>query len=180
MQQIQIKDKRFQISISAKKIQQEVRRMASEINRDLADVEPLFLVVLNGAFMFASDLVKLINIPCHVSFVKLASYAGTGSTGVVKELIGLDEPVEGRNVVVVEDIVDTGLTMEKILQTLTAHKVKSVRVATLFHKPEALLRPLTLDYTGLKIPNDFIVGYGLDYDGLGRNLQHIYKIIVEE
>lgn len=176
MQTIQIKDKTFEIAISSDKIQQEVQRIANEINRDLASNEPLFLVILNGAFIFAADLIKKINIPCNISFAKLSSYKGTESSGVVHELIGIDENIEERTIVVIEDIVDTGITMEKIIQTLKSKKAKAIKIATLFHKPEALLRNIELHYVGMNIPNDFIVGYGLDYDGFGRNLDQIYKI----
>ncbi len=174
---IQIKDKSFEISIPSAAILKEVKRMADEINKDLAEAKPLFLVVLNGAFMFASDLMKELDIECEISFVKLASYQGTGSTGKVKELIGLNEDIKGRTVVVVEDIVDTGITMEQILQSLHALQPKQVKIATFFHKPEALQKALSLDYVGMNIPDNFIVGYGLDYDGLGRNLKDIYTLI---
>ncbi|MDR1679457.1 MAG: hypoxanthine phosphoribosyltransferase [Prevotellaceae bacterium] len=174
---IQIKDKQFQISIPAEKIQHEVQRLADEINRDMAGKEPVFLVILNGAFVFASDLIKKIHIPCRVSFVKLASYEGTGSTCNVKEIIGLSESLENQSVVVVEDIVDTGITMDCILRNLQSLHAKEVRVASFFHKPEALQKPIALDYVGMTIPNDFIVGYGLDYDGFGRNLADIYTLI---
>jgi hypoxanthine phosphoribosyltransferase len=176
---VQIKDKTFELSIPAAQINLAVDRIAKEIDRDLTGKEPLFLVVLNGAFMFASDLMKKVTIPCQISFVKLASYQGTGSTGKMKELIGLNEDITDRTVVVVEDIVDTGFTMEKIISTLQAKHPKEIRVATFFHKPEALQRPVPLNYVGMKIPNDFIVGYGLDYDGLGRNLADIYVLKTE-
>lgn len=174
---IQIKDKRFEISIPSEKILKAVKNVAEQINKDLAGTEPLFLVVLNGAFMFAADLMKQVNIPCEISFVKLASYQGTGTTGKVKELIGLNENIEGRTVVVVEDIVDTGITMDQIITTLKTRHPKDIRVATFFNKPEALQKDVPLNYVGMQIPNDFIVGYGLDYDGFGRNLADIYTLI---
>jgi hypoxanthine phosphoribosyltransferase len=177
MKEVQLKDKRFRIDISGDKIMEQVERVASEINRDLKGKKPLFLVVLNGAFMFAADLLKNIDIDCEVSFVKLASYQGTSSTEKVKELIGLNEDLTGRVVVVVEDIVDTGFTMENIITDLLRLKATEVHVATLLFKPEAFQKKFKIDYIGLSIPNDFIVGYGLDYDGLGRNLKDIYKII---
>lgn len=173
---IQIKDKCFEISIPSEKILAEVKRMAKQINADLAEAKPLFLVVLNGAFMFASDLMKEISIPCEISFVKLSSYHGTKTSGKVKELIGLNEKIKGRTVVVIEDIVDTGVTMQRIINSLKAKQPKEVLIATFFHKPEALIKQVHLDYVGMHIHNDFIVGYGLDYDGLGRNLKDIYTL----
>jgi hypoxanthine phosphoribosyltransferase len=176
---VQIKDIHFEISIPSEQILKEVKRIAEEINRDLDGKNPIFLVILNGAFMFASDLMKEISIPCEISFVKLASYHGTQSTGKVKELIGLHENLENRTVVVVEDIVDTGITMSKIIHALKTKRPKEIHIATFFNKPEALQKPVKLDYVGMHIPNDFIVGYGLDYDGYGRNLKDIYTRISE-
>ena len=169
MSVIQIKDKRFKTFIPEEKILQEVARVAGEINRDLKDCNPLFLSVLNGSFMFTADLMKHLEIPCEISFVKLASYEGTSSSGKVKELVGLNESIEGRTVVIVEDIVDTGLTMQRLLETL--------RIATLLVKPDKLKVDLDIHYVAMNIPNDFIVGYGLDYDGLGRNYRDIYTVI---
>lgn len=177
MKEVQLKDKRFRIDTSSETILKNVGRIAAEINADLVGKKPLFLVVLNGAFMFASDLMKNINIDCEISFVKLASYQGTQSTEKVKELIGLNEDLKGRTVVVVEDIVDTGITMEGIIADLQNRGVVDLRIATLLYKPMAFQKEYKIDYIGMEIPNDFIVGYGLDYDGLGRNLQAIYKII---
>ncbi len=177
MKTVKIKDKEFSLSISGETIQQEISRVATSIDKDLADKNPLFLCVLNGSFMFAADLMKQISIPCEVSFVKLASYSGTSSTGNTKELIGLNESIEGRTVVVVEDIVDTGHTMKGLLEQLHSLKPAQIRIATLLYKPQALKVDLELDYVALEIPNDFIVGYGLDYDGQGRNLPDIYKIV---
>ncbi len=177
MKEVQLNDKRFRINIAGDNILKEVKRIASEINLDLADKKPLFIVVLNGAFMFASDLMKNIDIDCEISFVKLASYQGTKSTEKVKELIGLNEDLTNRHIVVVEDIVDTGITMEGIIADLHEENVAEVRIATLLFKPNAFQKDYKVDYIGIEIPNDFIVGYGLDYDGLGRNLQDIYKII---
>ncbi|MCK5857484.1 MAG: hypoxanthine phosphoribosyltransferase [Bacteroidales bacterium] len=177
MQEITLKDKSFRINISEADILTQVKRVANEINQDLNGKKPLFLVVLNGAFMFAADLMKNIAIDCEISFVKLASYQGTHSTEKVKELIGLNEDLEGRTIVVVEDIVDTGITMEGIIKDLFAKGVKEVRIATLLFKPQAFQKDYKVDYIGMDIPNDFIVGYGLDYDGLGRNFKDIYKII---
>jgi len=179
MKIIEIKDKRFSLSIPEVEIQAAVRRVAEDINRDIADKNPLFICVLNGAFMFAGDLMKTINFPCEITFIKLSSYDGLYTTGAVKEIIGLNESVVGRNVVVVEDIVDTGITMERILSSLRAKGANEIKVATFLQKPDALQRDITVDYVAMKIPNDFIVGYGLDYDGYGRNLKDIYTVIQE-
>lgn len=177
METIQIRDKQFRLSIESEKIQEAVKNVAEAINRDLAGKDPLFICVLNGAFMFAADLMKTVNIPCEITFIKLSSYEGLYTTGAVKEVIGLNESVVGRTIVVVEDIVDTGITMDKILASLAAKGAKEVRVATFLQKPEALQKDITVDYVAMKIPNDFIVGYGLDYDGYGRNLKDIYTVI---
>lgn len=174
---IAIKDKRFQISITEIEIQQAVTRVATQINQDLAGKNPLFLCVLNGAFMFASDLMKQINFPCEISFVKLASYQGTTSTGTIKEMIGINESIAGRNIVIVEDIVDTGFTMQNIIKTLQQKGAEEIHVCTFLQKPEALKCNIDVHYAAIKIPNDFIVGYGLDYDGYGRNLKEIYTVI---
>ena len=174
---IQIKDKKFALSIPEAEIQAAVRRVAEDINRDLAETNPLFICVLNGAFMFAGDLMKTINFPCEITFIKLSSYEGLYTTGTVKEIIGLNESVVGRSVVVVEDIVDTGITMERILESLRAKGASDIHVATFLQKPDALQRDITVDYVAMKIPNDFIVGYGLDYDGYGRNLKDIYTVV---
>lgn len=144
---------------------------------DLKDEKPLFVSVLNGSFMFTADLMKYLDMPCEVSFVKLASYEGTSSTGKVKELVGLNDDITGRTVVIVEDIVDTGLTMQRLVETLKARNPKEVRIATLLVKPDKLQVPLDIHYVAMNIPNDFIVGYGLDYDGLGRNYRDIYTVI---
>jgi hypoxanthine phosphoribosyltransferase len=177
MKEVQLHDKRFSISISAEKIDQAIQVVADKINRDYKGKRPLFLIVLNGAFMFASDLLKKITIDCETSFVKLSSYSGTTSTHVVRELIGLDEALNDRDVIVIEDIIDTGITMENTIQKLKHLQAKDVKIATLLYKPNAFQKDYAIDYVGIEIPNDFIVGYGLDYDGLGRNLPCIYKII---
>jgi hypoxanthine phosphoribosyltransferase len=179
MQIIQIHDKKFTLSIPEAEIQKAVRDVAEAINNDLSESNPLFICVLNGAFMFVADLMKTINFPCEITFIKLSSYEGLYSTGDVKEVIGLNESVVGRNVVVVEDIVDTGITMERILNSLNAKGAKSIKVATFLQKPDALQRDIQIDYIAMKIPNDFIVGYGLDYDGYGRNLKEIYTVVAE-
>lgn len=174
---LKIKDKKFEVFIKEAEIQQSIRQVAEEINRDLAGKNPLFLIVLNGAFMFAADLMKSVDIECQLSFVKLSSYAGTNTTQVVRELIGLDEPLTGRSVVLVEDIVDTGHTMSHLLDKLKNLGAKEVKIATLAFKPDAFLYDYPIDYIGMEIPNDFIVGYGFDYDGYGRNSADIYKIV---
>lgn len=177
MSNIQIKDKQFRLSIPDIKIQEAVKQVAEQINRDLAGSNPLFICVLNGAFMFAGDLMKQISFPCEITFVKLSSYDGIYTTGKVKEIIGLNESIVGRNVVVVEDIVDTGITMERILSSLKAKGASDIHVATFLQKPDALQRDIQVNYVAMKIPNDFIVGYGLDYDGYGRNLKDIYTVV---
>ena len=179
MDTIQIKDKQFSISIKEEDILKEVKRVADEINRDLKDKNPLFLSVLNGSFMFTADLIKHIAIPCEVSFVKLASYQGVSSTGTIKEVIGINEDIAGRTIVIVEDIVDTGLTMQRLIETLGTRHPKEILIASLLVKPEKLKVKLDINYVAMEIPNDFIVGYGLDYDGYGRNYPDIYTVVEE-
>jgi hypoxanthine phosphoribosyltransferase len=179
METIVIHDKQFRLSIPESEIQAAVKKVGKQISIDLEGQNPLLIGVLNGAFMFAADLMKNISIPCEITFVKLASYDGIYSTGSVKEILGLNESVIGRNVVVVEDIVDTGITMERILNSLTVKGAASIRVATFLQKPDALQRDIKIDYIAMKIPNEFIVGYGLDYDGYGRNLRDIYTVVAE-
>ncbi len=145
----------------------------------MADKNPLFLAVLNGSFMYASDLMKFINIPCEISFVKVASYAGTESSGKVTEVIGLNEDITGREIVIVEDIVDTGHTMERMLEILKKKNPANIHISTLLLKPGKLQVPLDIEYAAMEIPNDFIVGYGLDYDQQGRNLRDIYTLVQE-
>ena len=177
MKTIKVLDKEFGLYIPQEKIETNIQKVAEQINRDLDGKNPLFLVVLNGAFMFASELFKRLTIPCEISFVKLSSYAGTETTSVVRELIGLDHSLEGRKVVVVEDIVDTGHTIRYTLQKIKDLKASDVRIATLFFKPKSFQYDYPIDYKGMEIGNEFIVGYGLDYDQQGRNLPDIYKII---
>jgi len=176
MKTIKVDDKRFSIYLKAPEIEQAVDEIAVKINHDLEGADPLFLVVLNGAFIFASDLLKKITIPCEISFVKLSSYVGTKSTSIIRELIGLDEVVSGRTVVILEDIIDTGLTMGATIEKMKKLEAKDVRIATLLFKPNAFKMNYQINYIGIKIPNDFIVGYGLDYNGYGRNYPEIYKI----
>lgn len=176
---IQIHDKKFIRSITEEEIQAAVKRVGEAINREMADTNPLFICVLNGAFMFAGDLMKIVNFPCEITFVKLSSYEGLITTGNVKEVLGLNESVVNRNVIVIEDIVDTGITMEKIIGSLLAKGAKDIKVVTFLQKPEALQRDIKVDYVAFKISNQFIVGYGLDYNGYGRNLKEIYTVVEE-
>jgi len=177
MNSIKVHDKVFVKSIGSEQIEQAVHSISAKINQDLAGKNPLFLIVLNGAFMFASDLLKRITIPCQISFVKLSSYIGTRTTSAVRELIGLDEVLTGRTVVIVEDIIDTGITMGVTIDKLKKLEAAEVFIATLLFKPDSFQMNFDINYIGLKIPNDFIVGYGLDYNGHGRNYPDIYKII---
>ncbi len=174
---VKIKDKTFKTSIPEAEILKHVKEVADRINRDMADKNPLFLAVLNGSFMFAADLMKLITIPCEISFVKLASYQGVISTGSVREVIGINENLSGRTVVIVEDIVDTGLTMKRMIESIGTRNPASVHICTLLLKPEKLQEELDVEYVAMEIPNDFIVGYGLDYDQQGRNLRDIYTVV---
>ncbi|MFP4620190.1 MAG: hypoxanthine phosphoribosyltransferase [Bacteroidales bacterium] len=178
MNTIRIKDKEFQISIPYDSIYKAVKKIADRINEDYKNIEtPVFLSILNGAFMFTADLFKELNINSYLSFVKFASYQGTSSSGEVKELIGINENLEGKNVIVLEDIVDSGLTIRQVTDAVESLQPKEMRVATLFLKPEIFNGEITLDYVGMKVPNDFIIGYGLDYEGLGRNFRDIYKAV---
>jgi hypoxanthine phosphoribosyltransferase len=180
MNKINVYNKEFEIFLSSGIIQQTIDKMADQINKDIVGKDVLFLVVLNGAFMFAADLLKRIKGDCKISFVKLSSYVGTRSTSTVRELIGLDEILRGRTVIIVEDIVDTGITMANTIEKLMHLEAAEVKLATLLFKPEAFQKDFPIDYIGLEIPNDFIIGYGLDYDGLARNYPDIYKLIGKE
>jgi len=173
---IQLHDLQFVPFISEKEIKQAIDTVAEQINNDLGDTNPLFIVVLNGAFMFASDVIKQYKGNCEVSFVKLSSYEGTSTTNVVKELLGLDVDVSNRTVVVLEDIVDTGVTISSMVGLLEERGAKSCKIATLFFKPEAYTKNTPINYIGIEIPKRFIVGYGLDYNGLGRNLTEVYQL----
>lgn len=176
MSRVKIKDKTFETSIPEAEILKRIQAVADRINKDMEGKTPIFLAVLNGSFMFAADLMKMVTIPCEISFVKLASYEGTSSTGKIKKMIGINTDLTGRNVIIVEDIVESGLTMQNMLDQLKEHNPASVSICTLLLKPEKLTVDLDIDYTVMEIPNDFIVGYGLDYDGEGRNLRHIYTV----
>jgi len=179
MSRVTIKDKTFETSIPESEILQRVKAVAARINKDMEGRNPLFLAVLNGAFVFAADLMREITIPCEISFVKLASYQGTTSTGKVTEVIGINEDLAGRDIIIVEDIVDTGLTMKRMVETLGTRKPASVQICALLVKPEKLQVELDIKYAALEIPNDFIVGYGFDYDQQGRNLRDIYTLVKE-
>ena len=177
MSKVTIHDKTFEISIPEADILKRVKAVAERINEDYAGKNPLFLAVLNGAFVFAADLMREISIPSEISFVKLASYQGTTSTGTIKEVIGINEDLTGRHVIIVEDIVDTGLTMKRMTESLGTRHPASISICALLVKPEKLQVPLDIKYCALQIPNDFIVGYGLDYDQQGRNLRDIYSLV---
>jgi hypoxanthine phosphoribosyltransferase len=179
MSRVKIKDKTFETSISETEIKQRIRKVAARINKDMAGKNPLFLSVLNGAFIFTADLLREITVPCEVSFVKLASYQGITSTGKVHEVIGINEDLTGRSVIIVEDIVDTGRTMKQMIESLGTRNLGSVDICTLFVKPDKLEEPLDIKYSCFSIPNEFIVGYGLDYDQQGRNLKDIYTLVEE-
>jgi hypoxanthine phosphoribosyltransferase len=174
---IQVHDKQFQPYIGAKELQLRIQEMTAQINKDLEGEKPLFIAILNGSFMFAADVFKYLTIEAEISFIKLVSYKGTRSTGNVVTSIGLDEDLYGRTVVILEDIVDTGKTLYQFLPQLEHQQPKKLMIAALLSKPEALLHPIKIDYLGFSVPNKFLLGYGLDYDGLGRNLPEIYQLI---
>lgn len=176
MSLIQIHDKKFETYLSAEKIDEQIKRIASEINHDFAGKRPIFIAIMNGSFMFASDLFKELTIEAEICFIKLASYKGVKSTGQVVTSIGLDAVIKDRDVIVLEDIVDTGKTLSEFLPQLYNQSPSSLSVATLLHKPEALSHEVKMDYIGFKVPNKFLLGYGLDYDGLGRNLREIFQL----
>ena len=177
MSVIKVHDKTFEIYLSEEIILKRVKEIAAGINKDYAGKRPLFIAILNGSFMFASDLFKQMNIEAELCFIKLASYKGMKSTGNVITSIGLEVDLFNKEVIIVEDIVDTGKTLHNFLPKLLHQQPASLKIATLLHKPEATEYPLQLDYVGFEIPNKFVVGYGLDYDGLGRNLKEIYQLV---
>ena len=177
MQKIRILDKNFEKMITSEAIQKRVDELAALINSDLCGKDVVFLGILNGAFLFAADLFRRLEFPARISFVKLASYTGTKSSGSIKELIGWNEDIKDKTVVVVEDIVDTGITLERIVAELVMRKAAEIKIVTAFFKPDAYKSKIAINYTGFEIPNDFVVGYGLAYDGYGRNLSSIYKLI---
>ena len=176
MKTVKLHNKEFEMFITETEISAIVHSMANQINNSVIK-DPLFIAVLNGSFLFAADIMRKINIPnCEISFIKLSSYLGTESTGEVNELIGLGKNIRNRNVVILEDIIDTGITLEKIISLLEKEEVTNIKAATLLFKPEAYKKDIEIDFIGKSIPNDFVVGYGLDYDEIGRNLPHIYKL----
>ena len=179
MSLIQVNGKNFQPYLTAEEINKQIQRIGSELNRDYAGVRPLFIAILNGSFMFASDLFKELTMDAEICFIKLASYKGTRSSGHVITSIGLDESLKDRHVVILEDIVDTGKTLSEFLPQLADQQPASLKIAALLHKPDALVHPLTIDYLGFEVPNKFLLGYGLDFDGLGRNLKEIYQLTEE-
>jgi len=176
MTDIWVRDKKFSLFLSENEISKGIQDVAERIRRDVGEKDPIFICVLNGAFMFAADLIKQLDFPCEVCFIRLRSYDGTKAGGKVKEIYGLVEEIENRHVVILEDIIDTGYTMHGLMENLSTKNPASLRIATLLFKPEALQLAIKPDYIAIKIPNDFIVGYGLDYEGHGRNLRNIYKI----
>lgn len=177
---VKLHDKTFELSIPHSEISEAIESVADRLNEDYKDVEtPLFLGVLNGAFMFLGELMAKIELTCEVQFVKLASYVGTSSTGKVQDLIGLTHSVEGRHIIIVEDVVDTGESMEHLLNVLAKHKPASMAIATLLYKPTKFTKDYEVKYRAMDIPDDFIVGFGLDYDDIGRNLPDIYTIVNE-
>lgn len=173
---MKIKDLTFRQYINKSQIQQKVRELSAQIENDYRERAPVFLPILNGSFMFAADLLKGISIPCRVSFVKISSYVGTATSGQLKSLIGIEESLFNQDIIIVEDIVDTGLTLAKIVDELKSLGTKSVEVVALLRKQQAREKGIAVKYTGFEIDNDFVVGYGLDYDGLGRNLKEIYRL----
>ncbi|MFT3981981.1 MAG: hypoxanthine phosphoribosyltransferase [Ferruginibacter sp.] len=179
MSTIQLFGKKFEPYISVEKLKEQIARLGEEINRDYEGKKPLFIAILNGSFMFASDLFKELTCDPEICFIKLASYKGTKSTGNVITSIGLDEPLNGRHVIVLEDIVDTGKTLNEFLPQLVNQQPASLKIVALLHKPEALEHPVTIDYLGFSVPNKFLLGYGLDFDGLARNLPEIYQLSEE-
>jgi hypoxanthine phosphoribosyltransferase len=177
MGNIRIHDKEFEPYLGADLIAEKIRSVAEGINRDYKDKRPLFIAILNGAFMFAADLFKEISIEAEICFIKLASYKGTKSSGHVITAIGLDIDLIGRHVIILEDIIDTGKTMNEFLPQLEHQQPASLKIAALLHKPAATVYPIVIDYLGFSVPDKFLLGYGLDYDGLGRNIPSIYKLV---
>jgi len=177
MKEITILDKTFRELITQEQIQARVEELAHQINKDMEGKDVVFIGILNGAFLFAADLFRRIRIEARISFVKLASYKGTSSSGSIKELIGWNEDIRNKSVIVIEDIVDTGQTLERIIGELSIRKAGEVRIATMFLKPDVYNKKIALDYVGIEIPNNFVIGYGLDYNGYGRNYPSVYTLI---
>lgn len=178
MDTVTIHNKTFRVELQSERIQNRVREMAREITRDFSGKEPVFVCVLNGAFLFAADIFRNISLDCQIAFIRVASYSGTQSTGTIQNLIGITESIKGRPVIILEDIVDTGDTAVYLMKELSKHEPSEIKFASLLLKPSALKHDFCPDYTGFEVPNDFLVGYGLDFDGLGRNLKDIYKLAV--
>lgn len=176
MSLMKVHDKYFEPYLSAEKIDAVIQQLAATINADYSDKRPLFIAILNGSFMFASDLLKYVSIPSEICFIKLASYKGTKSTGQVITAIGLDMDIHDRHVIIIEDIIDTGKTLSEFLPQLRHQQPASLKICALLHKPEATTHPIHPDMVGFSIPNRFVLGYGLDYDGLGRNLPELYQL----
>ena len=174
---INVHDKKFSPFLSEQEIQQQIKKIAAAINEDYAGMRPMFIAILNGSFMFAADLFKYLTIDAEICFIKLASYKGTTSSGQMFTAIGLDVDLIGKDVIIIEDIVDTGRTLNEFLPKLMHQQPASLKIAALLHKPDAVKFPIRIDYLGFSIPNKFVVGYGLDYDGLGRNLREIYQLV---
>lgn len=173
---ITILDKQFIPFINRETIEKRISELAGQIGNDYEGRCPLFIIVLNGAFLFATELVKSTSLTCEITFVRLSSYSKTESTGKVRQIIGLEDNITDRDIIIIEDIVDTGLTMSQLISQIEEFKPRSIEIATLLHKPEALLKPIRMRYIGFEIENRFVVGYGLDYDGLGRNLNALYVL----
>lgn len=176
MSLIKVHDKQFKPFLSEQAIHARIAELADALNKDYAGKRPLFIAILNGSFIFAADLFKSISIEAEICFIKLASYKGTSSSGQVITAIGLDVDLINRDVIILEDIVDTGKTLNEFLPKLLHQQPASLKIVALLHKPEAAVFPIKIDYTGFSIPNRFVVGYGLDYDGLGRNIREIYQL----
>ena len=176
LESIKVRDKEFEVYLKDSDIQQRVATIAEEINKEYKSKNPLFIGILNGSFMFASDLMKTVNIPSEIAFIRMSSYKGMSSSGAAKQVLGLQENVFGRHLILIEDIIDTGITMAQVINFFQERGPKSIKVATLLLKPEKLEKNLKLDFVGFEIPEKFVVGYGLDYDGHGRNLKDIYQL----
>lgn len=177
MDRIRLKDKKFELFIPEQDIKVAIARMAQRIKADIAGTDPLFVCILNGAFMFTAELMRQLDVPYELAFVRYSSYRGTSSTGTVKEIMPLQTDIKGRTLILMEDIIDTGLTMNYVMNKFRNEGAADVKLATMLFKPDSLKCDLTPDYVGLRIPSDFIVGYGLDYEELGRAYRHIYKIV---
>ena len=177
MPSIKVHDKTFETYLSEQTIQEKIREIANAINKDYAGKRPLFIAILNGSFMFAADLFKSLSIEAEICFIKLVSYKGMKSSGQVVTAIGLDDDLFGKDVIIIEDIVDTGKTLNEFLPKLHHQQPASLKIASLLHKADATKYPMVIDYLGFSIPDKFVVGYGLDYDGLGRNLKEIYQLV---